>query len=135
MLRSYKTSDFTQVLQLLKEANLYFEACDNREMINAKSFDDPESIVVAEIGDLVVGCMFVVFEPWAHLIYHMAVDSNFRNKGIGTALMQYAEDLIKERGGEYITGYVMSENVDALRMYERRGYEFIPEVTCIHKKL
>ena len=134
MLRPYKTSDFTQVLQLLKEANLYFEQCDNRDMINAKSLADPESIVVAEIGDLVVGCIFIVFDPWAHILYHMAVDSNFRNKGIGTELMQYGEDLVKERGGKYVTGYVMSDNVDALRMYERREYVFIPKVTCIYKK-
>jgi len=134
-LRSYKTSDFNQVLQLLKDTNLYFEACDTRETINAKSIEDPESIVVAEAGaGLIIGCAFIVTEPWANIIYHMAVDPNFQNKGIGTALLEYGEDLIKERGRIGVSMYVMSDNVDALRLYERKGYKAIPDVTCVYKE-
>ncbi|KKK83431.1 hypothetical protein LCGC14_2793440, partial [marine sediment metagenome] len=55
-LRSYKTTEFDEVMQLLKDTGLYFESCDQRDSVNAKSTNDPESIVVAVIDDKIVGC-------------------------------------------------------------------------------
>ncbi len=134
-IKPYEITEFDEVIQLLKDTDLYFESCDTRETINAKSVNDPESIAVAVINDQIVGCIFVVSEPWANILYHVAVVPEFQNRGIGSALLKYGEDLIKERGGIQLAGYVMSENINALRWYERKGYKMIPNVTCIYKEI
>ena len=134
-LRSYKITEFDEVMQLLKDTGLYFESCDQRDSVNAKSTNDPESIVVAVIDDKIVGCAFIVHDPWCNIIYHEAVDPNFQGSGIGKALQQYSEDLIKARGGIQVAMYVMSENTKTLSMLKLKGYKSIPDVTCMYKEL
>lgn len=134
-LRSYKTTEFDEVMQLLKDTNLYFESCDQPYSVNTKSIEDPESIVVAVIDDKIVGCAFIVTEPWANIIYHAAVNSDFRGKGIGKALLEYSENLIKARGGIQVAMYVMSENVEVVKGLKLKGYKSIPDVTCMYKEL
>jgi len=134
-LRPYNPTEFDEVMQLLKDTGLYFESCDQRETVNAKSISDPESIVVAVIDDKIVGCSFIVHDPWANIIYHEAVDPDFRGKGIGKALLQYGENLIKARGGIQVAMYCMSENVNTIGMLKLKGYKAIPDVTCMYKEL
>ena len=134
-LRSYKTNEFDEVMQLLKDTGLYFEACDQRETVNAKSISDPESIVVAVIDDKIVGCAFIVHDPWCNIIYHTAVDPDFQGNGIGKALYQYSEDLIKARGGIQIAMYCMSGNTKTISMLKLKGYKSIPDVTCMYKEI
>ncbi len=134
-LRSYKPTEFDEVMQLLKDTNLYFEACDQRDSVNAKSIEDPESIVVAVIDDKIVGCTFIVTEPWCNIIYHTAVHPEFQNDGIGNALLEYSENLIIERGGIQVAMYVMTENVNVVNGLVRKGYKAIPDVTCMYKEL
>jgi len=134
-LRPYKPTEFDEVMQLLKDTNLYFESCDQRDSVNAKSADDPESIVVAVIDDKIVGCSFIVTEPWANIIYHTAVGPKFQSDGIGNALLEYSEKLIIERGGIQVAMYVMTENVNVVNGLARKGYKAIPDVTCMYKSL
>jgi RimJ/RimL family protein N-acetyltransferase len=46
-----------------------------------------------------------------------------RNRGIGTALIQVAEQAARERGYQRIGLGVEIDNHRALRLYERLGYE------------
>lgn len=134
-IRPYKTNEFDEVMQLLKDTNLYFESCDQRDSVNAKSVDDPESIVVVVIDDKIVGCAFIVHDPWANIIYHTAVNPKFQNEGIGKALLEYSEKLIIERGGIQVAMYIMTENVEVVKGLALRGYKAIPDVTCMYKAL
>lgn len=46
----------------------------------------------------------------------------FRNRGIGTRLIQQAEEILKERGFQRAVIAVAQDNLDARRLYERQGY-------------
>ncbi|GLC90189.1 GNAT family N-acetyltransferase [Lysinibacillus piscis] len=48
-----------------------------------------------------------------------------RGKGIGTLLLQYAEQLTQERGGQKLSLNVETEKINARRLYERIGYVII----------
>lgn len=134
-IRPYKPSDYDRVTQILRDTNLLFEPCDTSATFRAKSAADPESVAVAVVDNEVVGCILVIIDAWVSTIYHLAIDPDFQNRGIGSELLQYGEDLIKKRGGTYMCMYVMSENVGALKLYARKDYEAIPRVTCVYKRL
>lgn len=53
------------------------------------------------------------------------VSTNFQGKGIGNQLLNFAENFAKERDKDYLWLGVWERNPNAIRLYERQGYEKI----------
>ncbi len=58
-------------------------------------------------------------------VFAFRIKSQWRNKGIGTYLMQFIENDLDQRGFKFITLNVAKDNPDALRLYRRMGYRII----------
>ncbi len=56
-------------------------------------------------------------------IFLLYVTPEHRRKGIGTALMQYAENWAKQRGDNQIALQVFQTNTPALNLYNQLGYQ------------
>lgn len=78
-------------------------------------------------------CMLVQEEPSSVRLRQMAVLNNLQGKGIGRALMQFAENIARDRGFKKIT---MHARKSAIGFYEKLGYrisgEEFEEVTIPH---
>lgn|SRR6476620_11586283 len=78
-------------------------------------------------------CMLVEEEPQMVRLRQMAVINDLQGKGIGRALMQFAENLARDRGYKIIT---MHARKNALGFYEKMGYKTIGkefhEITIPH---
>ena len=55
-------------------------------------------------------------------IAYMAVEPEFRMRGVGSALLAEAENEARRRGLPYMSLMVTEENAAARALYERRGY-------------
>jgi ribosomal protein S18 acetylase RimI-like enzyme len=77
--------------------------------------------------------MLVEEEPDTVRLRQMAVVNDVQGKGIGRALMQFAENLARDRGYRRIT---MHARKNALGFYEKMGYkkkgEEFEEITIPH---
>lgn len=78
-------------------------------------------------------CMLVEEDPQTVRLRQMAVVNDVQGKGIGRALMTFAENLARDRGYRKIT---MHARKNALGFYEKLGYkkngeEFV-EITIPH---
>ena len=69
-------------------------------------------------------CMLVEEEPETVRLRQMAVLNDLQGKGIGKALMQFAENLARDRGYKKIT---MHARKNALGFYEKMGYKKVGE--------
>ena len=56
-------------------------------------------------------------------ILNLGVDEAYRSKGIGTKLIEYAEDFVLKQGGEALDLNVFAFNKRAIKLYERLGYK------------
>ncbi len=56
-------------------------------------------------------------------IFLLYVNPEHRRKGVGTALMQYAENWARERGDIQIALQVFQTNAPALNLYSQIGYQ------------
>jgi predicted GNAT family N-acyltransferase len=78
-------------------------------------------------------CMLVEEDPQTVRLRQMAVINDLQGKGIGKALMQFAENLARDRGYKKI---VMHARKNALGFYEKMGYRKIGdefhEITIPH---
>jgi len=85
--------------------------------------------IVPEMG--VVGFVQMVFEgmpcelhkvkPGEAYLYMLAVDPEARGKGVGSALMKWADGVSKDRGCAFMSLEVIHGN-PAIGLYERKGY-------------
>lgn len=78
-------------------------------------------------------CMLIKEDPASVRLRQMAVLNNLQGKGIGRALMQFAENIARDRGFHKIT---MHARKTAVGFYEKLGYRVsgqeFEEVTIPH---
>ena len=90
--------------------------------------------IAAYEEDQMLGCCMLVEEdPQTVRLRQMAVINDLQGKGIGRALMQFAENLARDRGYKRIT---MHARKNALGFYEKMGYKTLGkefhEITIPH---
>jgi len=57
------------------------------------------------------------------IVYNLYVVAEARGEGVGSALLDAAEDALIERGADVLAIEALWANEDARRLYEERGYE------------
>ena len=92
--------------------------------------DPNNELVVACIGDDVVGVLQITFTPyltyqggWRATIEGVRTASSMRGKGLGTELFKWAIERAKERGCHLLQLTTDKKRPDALRFYEKLGFE------------
>ncbi len=81
------------------------------------------NVYVALIGDNIVGTMRVSMRGCIGVIERLAVRTRYRNRHIGSIMVEYAENLLAHMGAHYVEIEVYS-SVDAQStFYSRLGYE------------
>lgn len=110
--------------RLLPEAN----RASILEVLSAHQFDG--GLLVARVADDVVGFATVSVERGTFeldatrgVLSNLYVKPPFRDRGIGAALLEAAEERLAARGVEVVTLEAMATNEAARRFYRRHGYE------------
>jgi predicted GNAT family N-acyltransferase len=128
----FGTEEYTQMLKLREEIlrkplGLNFS---DEELEKEKN-----NLLIAAYDDdkMLACCMLVEEEPQTVRLRQMAVMNDLQGKGIGKALMQFAENLARDRGYQKIT---MHARKNAAGFYEKMGYQIIgdefTEITIPH---
>jgi GNAT superfamily N-acetyltransferase len=112
----------------------------------ARQSDGRGLLVAAWLGDAAVGSVYLWLEaaeepeirqhlPHTPLITHLEVFEGHRNQGIGTRLVETAEQLLKDRGLMSAALAVELSNEDAERLYKRLGYQDwdFGRVNCVQR--
>ena len=117
--------DYPAVLALWRTAGpgIHVSPSDSQGEIAKKLQRDPDLFLVAEADERVVGTVLGGFDGRRGLVYHLAVDAAWRERGIGSALMDELEARLKARGCLKALLIVHSENLGVIGFYEHRGWE------------
>ena len=79
-------------------------------------------VYVAELQDRIVGAVVAGYDGMRGWIYRLAVDPDFRRRGIGSQLVSTAEEALLRRGCPKINLQVRSDNSEVVAFYEKLGY-------------
>mgnify|MGYP000324330067 CR=1 FL=1 len=88
-----------------------------------------DRVYVARVGDALVGFVMFHVETGAYeqdttrgVVDNVFVVPAYRDRGVGSRLLDAAEAALEERGAETLAVSVLAANDAARRLYERRGY-------------
>jgi ribosomal protein S18 acetylase RimI-like enzyme len=108
---------------------------DEPAEIEKKLLRDPDLFLVAETRGQIIGAVIGGFDGRRGMVYHLAVDSQWRQHGIGGILMDELERRLRARGCIRAYLMVVQGNEAAGRFYEKRGWEPMSWVTTYGKDL
>ena len=95
---------------------------DNHELLNIVEYDENKNIIAGILGGTYWG--------WMHIDI-LWVDENFRKKGIGSQLLEAAEEEARKRGCHSV--HVDTMSWQAPDFYKQHGYKIISELNDIPK--
>lgn len=121
-IRPYSSSDESAVIALWESCGLVRPQNDPRKDIARKLRVNPEWFLVAETDGAVVGAVMAGYEGHRGWINYLAVSPAERKKGVGRALMQEAERVLRAAGCPKINLQVRPDNPAVIAFYERIGF-------------
>ena len=133
-IRSYQSADRDAVVTLWQRCKLVAPQNDPLKDIRRKLQVNPEWLLVGEKnGRLVATCM-AGYEGHRGWINYLAVDPEYRRRGIGRQLMRAAETQLRAAGCPKINLQVRTSNQTALGFYQAIGFT-VDDVISLGKRL
>jgi ribosomal protein S18 acetylase RimI-like enzyme len=109
---------------------------DTPEEIQKKIARDPDLfLVAAEEDGQIIGTVIGGYDGRRGLLYHLAVAASFRGRGIGSRLMDEIESRLRAKGCIRCYLMVLADNDEAIRYYEKHGWENMDHVLTYGKNL
>lgn len=120
---------------MIEDYESVFELWKNTPNMGLRSLDDsidgigaflkrnPETSFVALDGEILTGVILCGHDGRRGYIYHTVVRSEYRNRGIGTALIDAAITALKKEGITRVCLNVMESNEAGKRFWQNRGWE------------
>lgn len=103
---------------LRKPLNLHF---DKKELEKEKD----DILIGAFDDDRILGCCLLTHKNKREIrLRQMAVQNNLQGKGVGASMMNFAENISRDKGYEIIS---MHARKSAIGFYQRLGYKIVGE--------
>lgn len=116
--------DYDLLVSLWEQSGLPYkpEGRDSRESISKEMQSSTGSFVVVEIENQPIGTILVTHDGRKGWINRVTVIPEFRNKGIGRALVEHAEAMFQEQGIGIYACMIEDYNSSSLEVFQKLGY-------------
>lgn len=115
--------DVPTVLRLWNAARSPFATTtDDAAAVDRLLARDPGALLVAQVGDLVVGTAITAWDGWRGHIYRVAVRPDYRLRGIGRALVSSGHARLRALGATTVNVAVGRDGSDAIAFWLAVGY-------------
>lgn len=125
-LRLAASADAEKIIALINEAFYPRESFFvERPRTNRSDVEDLMSkgvFLLAEAGDALSGCVYVELRGQRSYLGLLSVNPALQQNGLGSLLIDAAENYCRERGSRFMDIYIVNLRTDLPPFYERRGY-------------
>src|SRR3989344_9145357 len=138
-IRSYKPEDYEQVKELYQDSSLFGgqfdEERDAESKLAAHSNADPQSILICEIDNKIVGTVSLIENERVAWLFRFAVQKGDSEAEATKALYDKAISILKERGHKQVLVYSPVGNEPLDNRYLKLGFQKGDRYTCYWKEI
>ena len=139
-IRQFEANDTDSIIHLANKYAFFDGPASEKDLEITKSF--PEGFIVTEEKEKIIGFVYGYFREvppevlanWGvakvATIELLVVDPRYRNRGVGTELLDRLIEILKGAGAELIGLHCPVEAIEARHLYEKMGFE----VSAIHMR-
>jgi len=88
----------------------------------------PDGVLVAETDEQIVGTVIAGWDGWRGTIARLCVLPGHRRQGIGHALVDAAEDVLRVKGAPRVNILLYDDDAEAGDLWTARGYVTNPRI-------
>jgi ribosomal protein S18 acetylase RimI-like enzyme len=100
---------------------------DTREAVQALLARDQAALLLAEDPSGIAGSLIAGWDGWRYHLYRLAVRPDRRRQGLGTALLDAAEQRFAALGARRVDAMVLADNDLGQLAWVAAGYQSQPE--------
>lgn len=137
-IREYRhPQDYQAVIDLWSRAGdgIHLRRSDTLDEIEKKIQRDPDLFLLAELNGSLVGAVLGGFDGRRGMMYHLAVDNDHRNMGIGGKLVDELEAQLRQKGCIRYYLLVTRDNHESIDFYLARGWRNLEDLYVFGKDL
>ena len=123
ILRTGRPDDVVAVLDLWRRAEASASPTETAADLEGLLERDPDALLVAESGGVLVGCLIVGWDGWRGAFYRLAVDPSHRRRGLALELVGAGEARLRAFGARRLAAIVESHEPGAMAFWAAAGYE------------
>lgn len=114
-------NDFDEILRLEEESFNSYDRLDRETLLELfTEFREGFNIIIAD-GEAAGYSVFLI-EDGDGYIESIAVNSNYRRRGLGILALKYMMNCLKDRGFKNVNLHVRMDNIAAMSLYEKEGF-------------
>jgi ribosomal protein S18 acetylase RimI-like enzyme len=133
-IRAFRPADEDRVVALWREGGLVRPCNNPRKDIARKLRVRPEWFLVAESDGRLVASMMVGYDGHRGWINYLAVEAGSQRRGVGRAMMDEAERILRAAGCPKINLQIRRSNAAVIAFYAELGY-VADDVVSLGKRL
>jgi ribosomal protein S18 acetylase RimI-like enzyme len=122
-IRAFRMEDGDALLALWKACGILAWEPAPKTTIHKKVSHSPEGFLVGLADGKVVASLIVGYDGLRGWLYRLAVLPEYRHRGIARALVEQAENWLRDRGCVRVKLQVEPRGQDAIGFYRAVGYE------------
>ncbi len=122
-LRSAGMDDIDGVLDLWRQADAEPTHTDDHESLQRLVIHKPGTLIVADIGQQLVGSVIAGWDGWRGSIYRLVVAPAHRRSGLGRRLVAEAERRLTAMGAVRLQAIVVETDARATGFWQSSGWE------------
>jgi len=113
--------DYETILELEMESFNSYDRLDRETLIELFS-EFREGFYTININDVVVGYSVFLIEDGAGYVESIAINSNYRRRGLGIRALEFMIKRMEDMKLETINLHVRMDNMAAMSLYEKNGF-------------
>jgi ribosomal protein S18 acetylase RimI-like enzyme len=124
VLDSIRETDYPKLIKLWEAAgNIEVRQTDTPEILARFLYRNPTCSYAAYAGTRLIGAILAGHDGWRGHLYHMAVKPDYRERGVGTRLVNAAVSALKSEDIQRIHCLVKRDNLIAQQFWEACSFD------------
>ena len=135
-IRRLTISEYDRIVALWKRSELPFRPSgrDRKDAVQAQMRVDSDFFLGACEGDRLVGVVVLTSDGRKGWINRLAVDPNFRRKGVAKTLIKESEKILRKHGLRIFCALIEDYNKSSMQLFKKCGYKEHRDIVYFSKR-